>query len=315
MNSPSRAVGQLTRFACALGFALLLIGYVGGAEEQHSTGLSLHARHRVANPNSAGQFRVVTDDLTWDPHQTAVIICDMWDRHWCGSASKRVAEMAPRLDALVSALRDRGVLVIHCPSDTMDYYKDHPGRKLAQAAPKVETKVPLERWCARRGSEPPLPVDDSDGGCPDDPPCKEHRAWHHQIDSIHIKDGDAITDSAEAFYLMKQRGITNVLITGVHENMCVLGRPFSIRQLAQQGMNVLLVRDLTDTMYNPKMPPHVDHFTGTDLVCEHIEKYWCGTITSDQILGGKPFRFAEDKRSQTASRELAPSPGEVAEKK
>ena len=95
---------------------------------------------------------------------------------------------------------------------------------------------------------------------------------------------------------MKERGIRNVLVLGVHENMCVLGRPFSIRQMVMQGMNVLLVRDLTDTMYNPKMKPYVDHFTGTDLVCEHIEKYWCPTITSDQVLGGKPFRFAKDQR-------------------
>ena len=26
----------------------------------------------------------------------------------------------------------------------------------------------------------------------------------------------------------------------------------------------------------------------------HIEKYWCPTITSDQIIGGSPFRFADD---------------------
>jgi hypothetical protein len=95
--------------------------------------------------------------------------------------------------------------------------------------------------------------------------------------------------------LMKQRGITNVLVMGVHTNMCVLGRPFAIRQLIKQGMQVALVRDLTDTMYNPKSRPFVDHFAGTDLVVGHIEKFWCPTVTSDQILGGAPFRFAGDK--------------------
>ena len=104
-------------------------------------------------------------------------------------------------------------------------------------------------------------------------------------------DGDAITDSAEAFYLMRQRGIENVLIMGVHVNMCVLGRPFGIRQLVLQGMNVALARDLTDAMYNSRMPPFVDHFAGTELVIEHIERYWCPTITSDQIVGGETFRF------------------------
>jgi hypothetical protein len=40
----------------------------------------------------------------------------------------------------------------------------------------------------------------------------------------------------------------------------------------------------------------VSHFTGTDLIVEHIEKFVCPTITSDQLLGGEPFRFAGDTR-------------------
>ena len=78
----------------------------------------------------------------WDPRKTAVVICDMWNDHWCKSAAGRVAEMAPRMNDVITALRDRGVLIIHCPSDTMKYYENHPGRKLAQSAPKVETKIP-----------------------------------------------------------------------------------------------------------------------------------------------------------------------------
>jgi hypothetical protein len=56
------------------------------------------------------------------------------------------------------------------------------------------------------------------------------------------------------------------------------------------------VRDLTDSMYNSRRKPFVDHFTGNDLVRWHIEKYWCPTISSDQILGGQPFRFAADTK-------------------
>lgn len=80
----------------------------------------------------------------------------------------------------------------------------------------------------------------------------------------------------------------------VSKVMCVLNRPFAIKQMVRLGRNVALVRDLTDTMYDSARKPYVDHFTGTDLVCWYIEKYWCSTITSDQILGGNPFRFAED---------------------
>ncbi len=74
----------------------------------------------------------------------------------------------------------------------------------------------------------------------------------------------------------------------------MLGRPFGLRQMAKNGKNVVLMRDMTDTMYNPKAAPYVNHFAGTRLIVEHIEKYVCPTITSDQIIGGKPFRFKGD---------------------
>ncbi len=55
-----------------------------------------------------------------------------------------VQRLAPRMNEVINRLRTHGCFVIHCPSDTMEFYKDHPGRKLAQAAKPVETKIPLE---------------------------------------------------------------------------------------------------------------------------------------------------------------------------
>ncbi|MFH1921122.1 MAG: hypothetical protein ABIP48_14735 [Planctomycetota bacterium] len=71
---------------------------------------------------------------------------------------------------------------------------------------------------------------------------------------------------------------------GVHTNMCVLGRPFGIRAMARLGRNVVLVRDLTDAMYDPRQPPHVSHARGTELVIEHIEKHWCPSILSEDLI-------------------------------
>ena len=142
-----------------------------------------------------------------------------------------------------------------------------------------------------------MPFDDSDGGCDCEGTFKKNfRAWSRQIATLEIHEQDAITDSDEAYRLMRSRGIQNVVVMGVHANMCVLGRPFAIRQLSYQGMNVALMRDMTDTMYNPAMTPFVSHFTGNDLIVEHIEKYWCPSITSSDFLGGAPFKFSDDKR-------------------
>jgi nicotinamidase-related amidase len=285
-----RSIIQLVRLSCIL--LLLALTARAGAED-----LTLPLRYQVKLPD--GKYETRVRQTTWNPRETAAVICDMWDKHWCKGATRRVAEMAPRMNELVKELRRRGVLIIHCPSDTMEYYRDAPQRKLAQNAPPVETKVPLKHWCsldeAREGK---LPIDDSDGGCDCQPQCKNYRAWTKQIDAIEIEKGDAITDSAEAFYLMKQRGIKNVIVMGVHTNMCVLGRPFSIRQMVQQGQNVALARDMTDTMYNSRRPPYVNHFAGTDLVVSHIERHWCPTFTSADLLGGKPFRFSKDPRAK-----------------
>ena len=278
-------------------FVTIAVGFAV-ADTPAENALPLYTRSRTQADDSE-QFEPTYRSIEWDARKTAVVVCDMWDKHWCSSATKRVGEMAPRMNEVLKAARSRGALIIHCPSGTLDFYKDTPGRKLAQQAPKVEPKVPLQGWChLDANSEAPLPINDSDGGCPE--PDKSHHAWSRQIETLEIIPGDAITDSAEAYYLMRQRGIENVIVMGVHTNMCVLGRPFGIRQLVRQDLNVVLMRDMTDSMYNPKMRPQVSHVRGTELVIEHVEKYWCPTVTSSDLLGGPAFRFEEDKRPHVA---------------
>ncbi len=256
--------------------------------------LRLNTRKQV---KAGDNFVSKTEVTKWDAKKTAVVICDMWSKHWCASATGRVGEMAPRMNAVVESARKKGCLIIHCPSGGVKLYADTPMRKLAASTPKAETKIPLQGWCYLDDKhEAKLPIDDSDGGCDCLPRCStKTKMDRHQVAVIKMVKGDAITASAEAFYLMKQRGIKNVIVMGVHTNMCVLGRPFSIRQMVYQGQNVVLMRDLTDTMYNPRMRPFVSHFRGTDLIVKHIEKFWCPTITSVDFVGGEPLKFKNDK--------------------
>ncbi len=285
---------------------IVLLAMTLSAQARDKT-LSLQLQSRTSTKKIGEEVRL-TDDKSfqrhyeqalWDPQKTALIICDMWDQHTCPNAARRVAELAPRVNHVAQKLRSQGVLIIHAPSDTMKFYEEHPARRLAQTAPVAKPETPLQRWAGLDSSkEPPLPIDDSDGGCDGESNWKKGMPypWTRQIASIEIAEGDAISDSAEIYNLLKARGIENVLVTGVHTNMCVLGRTFAIRQLVNQKFHVALIRDLTDTMYNPAKAPFVSHFTGTDLVVEHIEKYWCPTITSDQLVGGQPFRFQDDQR-------------------
>lgn len=252
----------------------------------------------------------------WDPAKTAIIVCDVWDLHHCLNAVRRLEEFAPRLNEVVKDARKRGVTVIHSPSDCMPAYEAHPARKRATETPKA-AKLPrdIESWCSRIPAEEraTYPIDQSDGGEDDDP--KEHAEWaaklkglgrnpgmpwKKQLDAIEIDpERDYISDRGdEVWSILEARGIENVILTGVHTNMCVLGRPFGLRQMARNGKNAVLMRDMTDCMYNPKRWPYVDHFTGNDLIVAHVERYVCPTITSDQLLGGEPFRSKTDKRAE-----------------
>jgi nicotinamidase-related amidase/type 1 glutamine amidotransferase len=239
----------------------------------------------------------------------------MWDSHHCYSAVKRVEEIAPRMNQVLEKARSQGALIIHAPSSCMTPYKDHPARKRAMDAPKA-ANLPKDIgvWCDRIPSEEKgvYPIDQGDGGCDTDPEQqKEWEAklkamgrnpkapWLKEVEVLKIHNEDVISDSGvEIWNVLEQRGIRNVILLGVHTNMCVLGRPFGLRQLAKNGRNVVLMRDMTDTMYNPRKWPYVAHFQGTDLIVQHIEKYVCPTITSDQIIGGSPFRFKDDVRPQ-----------------
>jgi nicotinamidase-related amidase len=224
--------------------------------------------------------------LTWISEETAIIICDMWDRHWCEGSSIRVTEMAPRMNEVVQRARNEGITIIHAPSGTMDFYSDYPQREMMKSAPHDPSSDHIKSWYyLDPDKESGLPIDDSDGGCETNLEPEQVEVWSRQIAVLEINDEDGISDSGREInnYLIS-KGIKNVILMGVHINMCVLGRSFGIRGQSAQGRNVVVVRDLTDSMYNPDMPPFVSHEEGTRLVIRHIEKYWCPSIESKDLL-------------------------------
>jgi nicotinamidase-related amidase len=240
---------------------------------------------------------------TWPANRTAIIVCDMWDHHWCKSAEARVGELAGPMNEMLKTARAKGAFIIHAPSTCTEFYKDTPQRKRAKTAPLAMTPKPLantERWgtmwnwpdAAREGV---LPIDDSDMGCDcKGKKCEIRSPWTRQIATIEIAEGDAITDDGqETWNLLTERKIEHVVLCGVHLNMCVLGRPFAIRQMVRLGQNVALIRDMTDTMYNPDRPPGGSHFAGTERVIEHVERYWCPSFLSTDITGKPAFRFKD----------------------
>ncbi len=277
--------------------------YLEAQPEKEISKIRISLQKRVPSEIEKGSFFIASEIQEWNPSQTAIIICDMWDTHWCKSAADRVAEMAPYMNNVISVAREKGILIVHAPSDCMNFYKNHPARRMCQKykSKKVNRLITNNKLDSEKDAV--WPIDQSDGGCDCEPECKQGPPWPwtRQIASIEISDKDAISDSgSEIGGLFYQRGIKNVILMGVHANMCVIGRTFGLRNMVRLGMNVVLMRDMTDTMYDSKQWPNVNHFTGNSFVNEYIETYVCPSIASTDLTGKKQFRFMDDKRPLVA---------------
>jgi nicotinamidase-related amidase len=236
-------------------------------------------------------MRVSEQALQWEVAKTAIIIIDMWDTHTCHNSAQRVAAMAPHMNQVIDAARSLGVMIIHAPSDTMKYYEGRIERLRMQLAPKAPSPFPV------RATEPDaeelrkFPISTA---C-DDPIFHQFKGpgpattrgtypWEREHPAIEIAEYDGISDSGQEIYnFLRQEGISNIALMGVHTNICILNRAFGVREMTKLGFNVVVARDLTDSMYDPRKRPFVSHARGTELVVEHIESNWCPSILAEDL--------------------------------
>jgi hypothetical protein len=100
-------------------------------------GTSVTLRHREMSTVGRQEWiehNIVTE---WIPKQTALIVVDMWNEHWCRSATSRVGELAVIMNETLSAARKLGFNIIFAPSDCTKYYENNPARKYVVGLPNV----------------------------------------------------------------------------------------------------------------------------------------------------------------------------------
>jgi nicotinamidase-related amidase len=226
--------------------------------------------------------------VEWDVAETAIVICDMWDNHWCRGSADRVNALAARMAPVVAESRRAGIQIIHAPSDTLKFYEKYPQRSAMASMAKVAPPP------ARELAAPPLPFDPN-GAC--ETGDKFFLAWTRENPAISIGANDVISDSGvEIYSFLKKRNIRNLLFMGVHANGCVLDRSFGIKQMTAWGLRCVLVRDLTDAGSNPKEEPFVSRDKATEMVVEYIESNWCPSISSGELLAA----FNPSRRSSAS---------------
>jgi nicotinamidase-related amidase len=212
-------------FVGVLSLILEPLGVAASPSAGVSSDMRLILHKRVQAHRGRPSWSEVNFEQTFALSNSAIVVADMRDKHWCRGATERVGRIALRMEPLLERARTSGILIIHAPSKTMSFYAGSEGRMLAQSAPHVDPPIaaPLRN--------PPLPLDDSNGRC-DTPGDTEHRVWNRETPLLTIESGDVITGSGTEIYnVLRQLGIDTVFYMGVHANMCILNRSFGIRQM------------------------------------------------------------------------------------
>jgi type 1 glutamine amidotransferase/nicotinamidase-related amidase len=270
----------------ALGLAFLLMS----GPLSSATAATVAAKtpiHLPAQRRDATGAPIVTP-APINPARTAVIVIDMWDRHWCKTYTARVANLVPRMNQTLAAARQLGIQVVFAPSDVIDFYRDHPRRQ-------AMTRIPAH-------PEPPA-IDFNPGPepagldcceCGPDRPCRNGRAWTRQQAGLEITETDLIGDcnnAAELFSLCAERGIDTLIYMGVASNMCVCHRSFGMLNARRHGYRLLFVSDLVEAItangFNPERKEPDWNFTpakGTARTQRYLEQNVAPSIESRALL-------------------------------
>jgi hypothetical protein len=86
-------------------------------------------------------------------------------------------------------------------------------------------------------------------------PCLVNYGWDGIHPGLVIADEDLIASGLQEIYsVCKARGLTHLIYTGLHTNMCLFGKPPALRNMHAAGFECYLARDVNDafTHYDPQ---------------------------------------------------------------
>lgn len=250
-----------------IGFMLASLALGAGAAEWTWT---LRTRDPVTgDPREARE--------TVDPRRIGVIAVDVWNHHWCKTATMRVDAIVPRMNRALEEARRMGMQVMLCPSDVVDNYAGFPQRETVFTFPLLPVPRVTDVQC------PPVP---DAGGCACGPDrCAVNYGWDGMHPGLRIGEGDLMPDTqAEVYAICRQRGLTHLLYVGFHTQVCLLGKPMGLRAMKSAGLTCVLARDMTDA--HPGYDP-ATRFTpdlNTEQVVAHFERHLAPTIDLEREL-------------------------------
>lgn len=247
------------------GFALGILWGVVLVATCPADPITLHLQTRDA---ASGAITVTPTVI--DPEHLGVVAVDVWNWHWCKTATQRVAAIVPRMRVCLDRLRDMGATVFLCPTDVADAYIGQPQREFPLAIKKLTLPETLTIQC------PPPP---QGPGCACVDRCQGNYGWNAMHPALVPQLGDWIPNDRETLYtLCRKKNITHLLYVGFHTQICLLGKDIGLRNMKALGFDCILARDLTDSHpdYNPERGIDPDDLTARTVA--HFERYLCSSV-------------------------------------
>ena len=91
--------------------AMSLLAFLAArpAQAQAAKGKEAAATISLTTQRRDAAGKRVVEEVILDPAKTAVVVVDMWDRHWCKTYTRRVGNLVPRMNRTLAAARKLGI--------------------------------------------------------------------------------------------------------------------------------------------------------------------------------------------------------------
>lgn len=224
-----------------------------------------------------------TLDWTIPLAQTALVLVDVWQRHYIKDTELRgEAVVRDKLVPLLAACRRAGLQVVHAPSPPVA--KVHPNwlRLVGEAEVKPEYgDWPPAQFRHRSGPYRRYgrPVEPREAERQKLPPLRIHP-------SAQPLAGEPVVASGEELHrYCRQQGVLFLVFAGFNTNACILDRDYGAIRMNRRGYEAILVRDCTTGMESRETQPTLGQTHGAILLLEMFGQY---SVASDELMAGLP---------------------------
>jgi len=218
--------------------------------------------------------------------RAAVVLVDVWDRHYLKDTEARAEVIIrERIAPLLTACRLAGLQLIHAPSPPQA--TPHPmwlnllgDEEIAH--PEQDAEWPPTEFRAATGvyAGYAKPLE----------PREQERNRHVTPRVIHPlaepEGTDVVIATGEELHrFCKQRGILVLFYLGFNTNACILLRDYGTIRMSERGYGIVVLRDCGTGMESFETQATLSQTTGAVLFLEMFGKY---SLTSDELIAGLP---------------------------